>query len=252
MKHRVTTPDGATIEFVPAGPARRFLAGFADALIVIAAAGAIDRFLTALLPRGVSFAASALIGVFGSIVYGAVADLRFDGRTVGKRWQNLRVVDAQGRILSLPQSLIRNVARAADFLPAFYGLGAASMLADPMRRRLGDRLAGTLVVDERQVAPPSAQPSKYLSETTLRRDEIRRKARALSSDERDLLWALFEREGTLSGQPRFEVFEAAALHFRERLQLPAIESLSGENFVRSIASALAEPSTRSPRLKTSR
>ncbi|MEO8360075.1 MAG: RDD family protein [Vicinamibacteria bacterium] len=249
MKHRIVTADGATIEFVPAGPARRFLAGLLDASIVMAAVGSAQQILGGFLPKGVSYAISAFIAVFASIAYGVVGDLRFDGRTLGKRWQSLRVVDDRGRVLSLAQSLVRNVARTVDFLPAFYGAGALSMFVDDTRRRLGDRLAGTLVIDERSSEMRATAPSKNLIETTLRRADIRRKGKALSSEERDLLGSLFERADSLAPQARFDLFEETAAHFGRKLQLPSVDALSGENFLRVIASALSEDESRGSRLK---
>jgi hypothetical protein len=43
-------------------------------------------------------------------------------------------------------SIVRNLVRFADFLPAGYGFGIASMLIDRDFRRLGDLAAGTVVV----------------------------------------------------------------------------------------------------------
>jgi len=43
-------------------------------------------------------------------------------------------------------SLVRNLLRAADFLPVLYGFGTVSMLLRPDFKRIGDLAAGTLVV----------------------------------------------------------------------------------------------------------
>ncbi|MFN2168179.1 MAG: RDD family protein, partial [Anaerolineae bacterium] len=68
------------------------------------------------------------------------------GATPGKRSMGLVVFQDDGTPRGLPASLIRNLLRAVDFLPLFYGVGLVSMLADRDFRRLGDLAAGTLVV----------------------------------------------------------------------------------------------------------
>jgi hypothetical protein len=47
--------------------------------------------------------------------------------------------------------LVRNLIRLFDFLPAYYGVGVVMMFIDSQTRRLGDMVAGTLVVHDRPV-----------------------------------------------------------------------------------------------------
>ena len=70
----------------------------------------------------------------------------WNGSTPGKRLLGLQVIGANGTPVSVAASLIRNLLRAADFLPLFYGCGLVSMLVDRDSRRLGDLAAGTVVV----------------------------------------------------------------------------------------------------------
>jgi hypothetical protein len=65
---------------------------------------------------------------------------------------------------------VRNLLRAADFLPMLYAFGAVSMLLRPDFKRIGDLAAGTLVVHAGSTrlhgtlpdAPPRA-PARTLS-----------------------------------------------------------------------------------------
>jgi hypothetical protein len=70
------------------------------------------------------------------------------GQTPGKRMMNLRVIKEEGYPINFMDALLRNLLRAADFLPVGYALGAAVMSVDPRFRRLGDLVAGTLVIVE--------------------------------------------------------------------------------------------------------
>ena len=73
---------------------------------------------------------------------------RWDGQTPGKRFFGLRVTMLDGLPLGLWPALIRNIVRVVDFLPLFYGFGAAICLATNLNQRGGDLAAGTIVVFE--------------------------------------------------------------------------------------------------------
>lgn len=68
------------------------------------------------------------------------------GRTLGKRLVAIRVVQADGDPLTFRAALYRNVLRLVDWLPMFYVVGILGVLTSDAKQRLGDRLAGTLVV----------------------------------------------------------------------------------------------------------
>lgn len=68
------------------------------------------------------------------------------GRSLGKIALGLRVVSRDGSRPTVIQTLVRNVIRFIDMLPHFYLLGVIAFSGDRLRRRIGDRVAGTLVV----------------------------------------------------------------------------------------------------------
>ena len=84
------------------------------------------------------------------------------GATAGKLICDLRVVSQEGKKCSFGQSVKRNVLRAVDFFP-FYVPGFLAAKLSPLRQRLGDQWAKTIVVKKRkkpladvvsQVPPP--------------------------------------------------------------------------------------------------
>jgi uncharacterized RDD family membrane protein YckC len=77
--------------------------------------------------------------------YFAIQEIVTGGRTLGKRVLGLRVVTAEGGTPGPGSLLIRNLVRFIDLV-----FGVPLMAIDPLSRRLGDRLAGTLVVHERE------------------------------------------------------------------------------------------------------
>ena len=76
------------------------------------------------------------------------------GATPGKVLLNMRVAMADGRPCDLKAAAVRGVLRYADVLAL--GLVAILLMRRPPHRRLGDRAAGTMVVDRR--SPGLAQP----------------------------------------------------------------------------------------------
>src|SRR4029077_5834199 len=80
--------------------------------------------------------------------YYAIFEALWKGQTPGKRWAGIRVIKDSGRPINTFEAIGRNLARAVDVLPAFYGVGVIVMLLNAKHRRLGDYIAGTLVVHE--------------------------------------------------------------------------------------------------------
>jgi uncharacterized RDD family membrane protein YckC len=128
------------------------LAAFIDFLIqgVIQVAWVFVFFLTA---RGSGngrpwFVVAYLMGAFLlDWGYFAGTEILMRGRTLGKKTIGLRVVSRFGGTASAGALVTRNLLRVVDLV-----VGVPLMVIDPLSRRLGDRLAGTLVVHDRVAA----------------------------------------------------------------------------------------------------
>jgi uncharacterized RDD family membrane protein YckC len=68
------------------------------------------------------------------------------GRTIGKRFCDLRVVHTDGSSIGYGAAFVRSLLRVVDFLPAGYLVAAVLVWATPRRQRLGDIAARTVVV----------------------------------------------------------------------------------------------------------
>ena len=71
------------------------------------------------------------------------------GWTIGKRILGMRVVDGSGKKIGLSKSIIRNILRLVDGLPAFNVLGIILIATSQREQRFGDRIAKTYVVNDR-------------------------------------------------------------------------------------------------------
>ncbi len=81
------------------------------------------------------------------------------GRTPGKQIMGIRAVRLEGN-MGFMRSVIRNLFRLIDEMPFFYLIGIISVLATKKNQRLGDLVAGTVVVRYRTGADqkPTALP----------------------------------------------------------------------------------------------
>ena len=69
----------------------------------------------------------------------------YAGWTVGKRVLGMKVVDEQGDKIGFTKSLIRNLLRFVDGLPAFNILGIVLIASSPRDQRFGARISKTYV-----------------------------------------------------------------------------------------------------------
>lgn len=138
--------DNVPLDLPIAGAASRSLAAFLDYLVV----GAVSLIwfvgglaFMAFQGRGGAWVIAALILGLFVIDYGYFAGVEVStgGRTFGKWVLGLAVVTPTGGRPGTAALLVRNAVRSADIL-----IGVPLMALDPLARRLGDRLAGTLVV----------------------------------------------------------------------------------------------------------
>jgi uncharacterized membrane protein SpoIIM required for sporulation/uncharacterized RDD family membrane protein YckC len=159
----IETPEHVTLGLEVAGVGSRTLAAAYDLLLVLVLALLASLGLAfAGMGLGSSWAVAALILVNFSIIWGyfALFEGLWNGRTPGKRRVGIRVIMDTGHPVTLQAALIRNLLRIVDLQPGISALvGLATMLFHPHGKRLGDLVAGTLVVrDEvaelRRLAPP--------------------------------------------------------------------------------------------------
>jgi uncharacterized RDD family membrane protein YckC len=68
------------------------------------------------------------------------------GWTVGKRIMGMRLVDGNSDKIGFSKSVIRNLLRLVDGLPAFNLLGTILIVSSPTGQRFGDRVTGTYVI----------------------------------------------------------------------------------------------------------
>ena len=147
---RLRTPEGVDLELVLAGMGSRMLAGMFDMATQGLLALGYFLLVSAIgLDEGLSLAGWSIAVFLILFGYDVAFEVLARGRTPGKRIVGLRVMRSGGEPIGLVTSAIRNVLRIVDILPVAYGVGVVVIFVTRRNQRLGDLVAGSVVVRER-------------------------------------------------------------------------------------------------------
>jgi uncharacterized RDD family membrane protein YckC len=218
----IETPEQIRFQHKLVGPARRAVAYLIDLVVRagvvfgMAIVAGIGGVLGEKGIGGLSTGVTLLVLFLLEWGYYVALEVLTGGRSIGKAALRLRVIKRNGTAITFGDSVLRNLLRAADFLPYGYALGLVVMGRDAHFRRLGDWVADTIVVSEHrsrvgaalEIAPPTG-------------DEVRsmRARLDLSSHEIEALELFLRRTATLSPLRADELAEMVAPVFASRMQL---------------------------------
>ena len=234
----IETPEQTALEFSLAGVGSRSLALAIDtllqggvAILLAIAAGIIS--LAGFLPQvGKQWGYALLILIFFLVefAYFAFFEAIWNGQTPGKRWTHLRVIDDSGRPIGSQQAILRNLVRIVDSLPIFYATGIITSLISPQNKRLGDYLAGTVVIlqeplekDRLLWRAKSAPPLNSVP------------AVSLTASELQLVEAFLERRASFAPEVRSSMARQVAETLGRRWSIPEEDWRDSEKFLESIA-----------------
>ena len=163
----IETPERVPLHFALASIGNRFLACAIDHIIqglalllillvslVLASFSTIQNFISS-APKWVG--AIMLILLFLTFSsYFAFFEWLWSGQTPGKRWLKLRVIREDGRPITFWEATVRNLVRFLDMMPyPFYSIGLISVFSTSRDQRIGDMVAGTVVIREREEEAPA-------------------------------------------------------------------------------------------------
>lgn len=160
----IVSPESVSIEYELAGAGSRFIACFWDTLIqfvlMVASVillGSVSHWdLNFVSPGNINpfrSVAGALLVLYVSLVFSGYYiffETVWNGQTPGKRLVGLRVRRDGGYGIGFTEAVVRNLLRIIDFLPSSYALGCVVMMMNARGKRIGDYVAGTVVVKERR------------------------------------------------------------------------------------------------------
>jgi uncharacterized RDD family membrane protein YckC len=253
----IETPELVSIEMPIAGIGSRFIAILIDSLIwgvsILILIG-VASIVVAAVHAASRFSENWILGIVFLIVfllqwgYFALFEAFNNGRTPGKMVAKIHVIHRSGRAISFIEALARNLVRAIDYLPSFYTAGVVTMFLSRQNQRLGDMVAGTLVVRDHAVesphwgelgsrtitaglfTPATAPAAPHLS-VTLPAPNVAK----LSTADLSVLEGFFARRLDMDLTTRAALAEriAAALCAKSGLAIP--EGISVETFLEAVA-----------------
>jgi uncharacterized RDD family membrane protein YckC len=234
----IETPEQTALEFPVAGIGSRFLAVALDTLIQASAATLCLILVGFLLPRflprhrgGVWLAAMLIMIAFLlEFVYYALFEALWNGQTPGKRLTNLRVIKDSGRPISAFEAILRNLLRIVDSLPGIYAVGIVCAVFSRQSKRLGDWVAGTVVVHEKPL-----EGYRPVWETAAKAGAVPYDARKLSVEELRLVESFLDRRSSLESVVRRDMAQQIANRLGQQLNIPAESRPDAEKFLETLA-----------------
>lgn len=188
---RIITPENVEVEYTLGGVMSRTCAAAIDIIIIL--------FLSALIWISVLLIflnkdeiwneyfgwiiGTALVLEFLiSFGYYIFMDMSKNGQSIGKRILGLRTIRKNGQPITLKHSAIRNV---IGIFIDLYGVGLVTMFANKNCRRLGDFVASTIVILEKEGKRPMELELLQMSNYFLKH---------LSIEEKELLCTYYQRK----------------------------------------------------------
>lgn len=151
----VLTPEKTVVSFVTAGIGGRIAAQVLDLMILTALVwviGTVGSLIGIFIPGRIEEGLIIFAIVASFFLYFILFEWLMNGQTLGKKAASIRVVSHDGTPITLRGAVYRNLVRIADLLPVFYFAGLIACFMNEKSQRLGDLVAGTLVI---QVAKPN-------------------------------------------------------------------------------------------------
>ena len=151
----IVTPEAVVLDVETAGVASRVFAGMLDLLISIGImfVGIVMLGLLRLPDSSAKLFVALLIALV-MMGYPLISETLMRGRTVGKRAMGLRAVTVEGAPIRLRHALLRMMGGLVDrFLPPLGITGMLFVLGTSRHQRVGDLLAGTIVIRDPDRTP---------------------------------------------------------------------------------------------------
>jgi uncharacterized RDD family membrane protein YckC len=249
-KLTIETPEQIALEYPLAGIGSRFMAFFYDSLIQAVFFLVLWIVLLLIMPDLIKYWPSAWNWVAAVYVFVAFAmywgyfatfEALWNGQTWGKRKAGIRVIKDTGRPITAFEAISRNFLRVIDAIPGLYGVAVISIFIDRRSRRLGDMVAGTVVVHDKK--EDSSEPFVSLSmmrmptavataPSSMASSAI---ATKLTVQELDIIETFLNRRYDLPPEVREQSAKRIADSIAAKLEVPPEERSQDETFLEAVA-----------------
>lgn len=233
----IVTPEGVVLSFMEAGLGSRALAFLIDLLIRAAAVVALVYAIIAVRGSAEMFIIFWVITIFSLLlVYPVVFEVAMRGQTPGKMALGLRVVTVEGGPVRFRHAAVRSGLGLVDFVVTSGVVAIVTSLLNRRSQRLGDIVAGTMVVRERSARtnpyaiafapPPGWEPFTDALDTS-----------ALTMRMANLVREFLLRVHTLESGARWRLAWQLASRVADRIGTPIPPSTSPELYLVCVVAA---------------
>jgi uncharacterized RDD family membrane protein YckC len=237
----IVTPEAVLLEFETAGVASRTIAELLDLgvqlfglfLVLVA-----SSFLTSLGDAGevVAVVVSLLAVFFALVGYPAAMETFWNGRTLGKAAMGLRVVTCEGAPERFRHAAIRSMIGVVEIYLLLGIPAVISIVTSRRDQRLGDLVAGTLVLRQRagrRAAPPVAFGVPWNWEGYVQGLDVS----TLTDEQYGVVRAVLLRLGELTPAARWQVTTEVATSVAGQMRIPVPVEVAPDMFLTCVATA---------------
>jgi uncharacterized RDD family membrane protein YckC len=246
-EHQLTieTPEQVALDYQIAGIGSRFMAFaidtlyqaliFALVLLILAfTMPTIEKYLGRL---GEDWTIAITIFFFFGLYWGYFAffEAIWKGQTPGKRNVAIRVVKDSGRSINTFEAVSRNLLRSIDQLPGIYVFGLVSMAVSKENRRIGDFVAGTLVVHEKSAIEIDADLQDLSHSTAYIMSTA-----GLTATDLEVIETFLHRRLTLEEMVRSQMADRIIAHLGTKITITPDPGQSPEQYLEVVAKAIRD------------
>ncbi|HEX4907442.1 MAG TPA: RDD family protein [Actinomycetes bacterium] len=240
---RMVTPEAVALEFRTANLGSRILAYLIDMVVVVAgivaalfAVALLGQASDVVVPDWVALTIVLVLLPAWWLGYFIAFETLWRGRTLGKAALGLRVVTKEGAPVRFRHAAVRGLLGLVDFLILGGFLAVVFILFSRDNQRLGDMVAGTLVLRERSAlatpAPVSFAPPPGLEHYTATLDPS-----GVGTEEYQAVRTFLLRAASLPPGPRSALALQLANPLAARLRPPPPAGISPELYLHCVAAA---------------
>lgn len=241
----VVTPEAVPLDLEPAGLGSRFLALVVDwAIQAAVATGLVLGLMAAVSGEAAGVAQALMLLLLFAVLFGypAASETLWRGRTVGKLALGLRVVTVEGAPVRFRHAAIRAALGLIDFYVTAGAAAVLSVLFSARNQRLGDLVAGTMVLRERTGLPAPAAVT-FTVPHGLEAYAATLDATAVRPEDYGAVRAFLLRAGSLRPDVRYDLAVKLATPLAGRLRTRPPAGAQPEAFLACVAAAYQHRST---------
>jgi uncharacterized RDD family membrane protein YckC len=240
---RMVTPEAVALEFRTANLGSRILAYLVDMVVVVAgilvgllAVALIGQASDVVVPDWVALTIVLVLLPAWWLGYFIAFETLWRGRTLGKAALGLRVVTKEGAPVRFRHAAIRGLLGLVDFLVLGGFIAVVFILFTRDNQRLGDMVAGTLVLRERSALAPPA-PVTFTPPPGLEHYSATLDPSGVGTEEYQAVRTFLVRAPSLPPGPRSALAWQLASPLAARLRPPPPAGVSPELYLHCLAAA---------------